>query len=227
MKDTIGKAKSWVFWPSLRILRWLCRLYFRATCRGSDNYPKSGSYIIAINHNSLLDIPIMALAIDRPVYTMAKEGLFRIPGLSWWLKSLGFFPVRRGTGDRQAFDAARAVLARGDVLAMAPEGTRRRPGPERPRAHTGIVRLAQEFGCPVVPVGVAGTRKALPPGARLPRPYKLGVVIGKPVQLEPVDISSKNLDQLQQQADGIMDRIYELSGERFLESESSKSLNCA
>lgn len=227
MKSTIGKSKSWVFRPSLCILRWLCRLYFRATCRGFENYPTSGPYIIAINHNSLLDIPIMALAIDRPVYTMAKEGLFRIPGLSWWLRSVGFFPVRRGTGDRQAFNAARAVLSRGDILTMAPEGTRRHPGPERPRAHTGIVRLAQELGCPVVPVGVAGTRKALPPGARIPRPYKLSVVIDRPLQLEPVDISPRNLDQLQQQADDIMDRIYELSGERYPESESSKSPNCA
>lgn len=221
------RIKPLVFWPSIYILRWICRLYFRATRRGYKNYPQSGPFIIAMNHNSLLDIPIMALAVDRPVYTIAKESLFRIPLLSWWLRSVGFFPVRRGTGDRQAVEEARTILRRGDILTMAPEGTRKRHGLKRPRAHTGIARLAHEFRCPVVPVGVKGTRKALPPGARFPRPFKLSVAIGQPIHLDHIDISPKNLDCLQQQADDIMNQVYSLSGESFHSAETSKSFCCA
>jgi 1-acyl-sn-glycerol-3-phosphate acyltransferase len=168
-----------------------------------------------MNHNSIMDIPAMAYAIDRPVFTMVKESLFKIPILSWWMKSVGFFPVRRGAGDRQAIENAREVLLRGDVLIMAPEGTRHRRTPGRPKAHTGIVRLAQEFRCPIVPVGVIGTRRILPPGAKIPRPFKLKIVVGEPILLDPVEVSPKNQNKLQEQANRIMDRVYELSGEKF------------
>ena len=162
----------------------------------------------------------MALAVERPVFIMAKESLFRIPLLSWWLHSMGFFPVARVMGDKRAFENAREVLRGGNVLATAPEGTRQRKGPGRPSAHTGIVRLAQEFRCPVVPVGVRGTRKALPPGGLFPRPCKLSVTVGQPIHLEPIEVIPENRHRLQEQVDFIMDKIYQLSGENFLSGES-------
>lgn len=178
-----------------------------------------------MNHNSLMDIPAMALAVDRPLFTMAKESLFRIPVLSWWLRSAGFFPVQRGKGDRAAFDTARAVIQQGGVLVMAPEGTRRRRESGPPQAHTGVVRLAQEFHCPIIPVGVQGTRKILPPGSRFPRPFRLRVVVGQPIHLQPLDINQKNLNVLQRQADSVMERVYQLSGEHYTNSPVRK--NCS
>ena len=105
------KLKPWVFRLSVFVLRLLSKIYFRAYGTGHENYPDSGPFIIAINHNSLMDIPIMALAVDRPMHTMAKESLFSIPILSWWLRAVGFFPVQRGKRDRLAFDTARQILA--------------------------------------------------------------------------------------------------------------------
>ncbi len=215
------KLKPLVFRLSVFILRLLCKIYFRAACSGRENYPKTGPFIIAINHNSLMDIPAMALAVDRPLYSMAKNSLFRIPILSWWLRSVGFFPVQRGKGDKLAFHTARQVLAEGGVLALAPEGTRGRTGSGRPKAHTGIVRLAQEFRCPVVPVGVKGTRKALPPGAKFPRPYHLSVNIGKPIILEPLQVNHKSMDQMQQQVNSIMEKVYQLSGENYGDQQAT------
>jgi len=209
------KTSNIVFWISLYALRLFCKAYFRASATGRQNHPKKGPFLIAMNHNSIMDIPAMAYAIDRPVFTMVKESLFKIPILSWWMKSVGFFPVRRGAGDRQAIENAREVLLRGDVLIMAPEGTRHRRTPGRPKAHTGIVRLAQEFRCPIVPVGVIGTRRILPPGAKIPRPFKLKIGVGEPILLDPVEVSPKNQNKLQEQANRIMDRVYELSGEKF------------
>ncbi len=154
----------------------------------------------------------MAFAIDRPAHAMVKESLFRIPLLSWWMKSVGFFPVKRGAGDRQAIEFSRSVLRKGGVLVIAPEGTRRRKDTDKPKAHTGIVRMAQEFRCPVMPVGVIGTRKILPPDAVIPRPRKLRVIVGKPIHLEPIEVNPKNQSSLQEQADQIMRQVYELSG---------------
>lgn len=213
------RINPWVFWPSLYILRWFSRIYFRASCRGMENYPESGPFIIAINHNSILDIPVMALAVDRPVFTMAKDSLFKAPVLSWWLRSMGFFPVIRGFGDAEALDVAREVLKSGGILAMAPEGTRRRQDYGRPPAHAGIARLAHEFRCPIIPVGVRGTRRALPPGGLFPRPHKLRIRVGEPIHLEPVQITPENRERLQKQVDFVMDKVYQLSGESFPDSD--------
>jgi len=209
------KIKPFVFWLSVYAFRLISALYFRGSGRGRKNYPKSGAFIIAMNHNSLIDIPAMSFAIDRPAYTMVKESLFKIPVLNWWMRSIGFFPVRRGAGDRQAIEFSRSVIKNGDVLVLAPEGTRRRNKPGKPRAHTGIVRLAQEFQCPIVPVGVRGTRNILPPDAVIPRPRKLSVIVGEPITLEPIDLSAKDKDRIQEQADYIMNAVYQLSGESY------------
>lgn len=209
------KPNKIIFWISVYIFRCFCKIYFRGASVGHENYPSKGPFLIAMNHNSIMDIPAMALAVDRPVFTMVKASLFHIPILSWWMRNVGFFPVHRGAGDRRAIDYSREVLRRGHVLIMAPEGTRRRRTPVRPTAHTGIVRLAQEFHCPIVPVGVIGTRKILPPEAKFPHPHKLKVIVGEPMVLEPVEVTPKNQDKLQEQADRIMDRVYELSGENF------------
>lgn len=203
--------KKWVFWLSVYIFRLFCTIYFRGRGKGRKNYPKSGPFIIAMNHNSIMDIPAMSYAVDRPVRTMAKDSLFKIPMLRWWLYSAGFFPVRRGAGDRQAMDTALAALKNGGILCMAPEGTRKRKIDSRPKAHTGFIRLAQEVNCPVVPVGVKGARKILPPGAVIPRPFKLDVIVGKPITLEPVGVNPKNQEVLQKQADQVMDEVYRLS----------------
>ncbi|MFH1862948.1 MAG: lysophospholipid acyltransferase family protein [bacterium] len=211
-----------VFRLSILILRAFSRIYFRATCHGHENYPVQGPYLIALNHNSLMDIPVMAMAVPGPMFTMAKESLFKIPILAWWMRSVGFFPVRRGASDQKAFQAAKEILRQGGILTMAPEGTRRRLDEGRPKAHTGIVRLAQELRCPIIPVGVIGTRRALPPGAKFPRPFKIRVVIGEPIHLEPIAFAPKNQAKLQAQANLIMDRIYQLSGESYPISKSTE-----
>ncbi|MBU0518312.1 1-acyl-sn-glycerol-3-phosphate acyltransferase [bacterium] len=199
-------------WYTFKVFCWI---YFRASGKGYKNYPKKGPYLIAMNHNSLIDIPAMATAVNRPGYTMVKASLFKIPVVGWWMRRIGFFPVKRGAGDRQAIENSRGILARGDVLILAPEGTRHRKGESRPKVHSGIVRLAQEFDCPIIPVGVTGTRKILPPGAKVPRPFKLLVRIGEPIHLEKVEVTPKNQEILQRQAEMVMDKVYELSGDQF------------
>jgi len=199
-------------WYTFKVFCWI---YFRASAQGYKNYPKKGPFLIAMNHNSFMDIPAMATAVDRPAYTMVKASLFKIPLLGWWMRRIGFFPVRRGAGDRQAIENSRGILARGDVLILAPEGTRHRKDEGRPKVHSGIIRLAQEFKCPIVPVGVIGTRKILPPGAKFPRPFKLRLRIGEPIFLEEVDVNPKNQEILQQQAEMVMGKVYELSEMKY------------
>ncbi len=199
-----------VYWISYYIFKALMKVFFRGTCYDRHNLPDRGPFIGIINHNSLLDIPAMALVVRHRAVTMVKHSLFEVPLLGWWLRKVHMFPVRRGSGDQEAFEQALERLKQGFVLYMAPEGTRKYDPTQRPRPHTGFIRLAQLAECPVVPVAIHGTRQALPPGARFPRLVKVTAKVGKPIHLEKLEVSLKNRDALQQQADYCMAQVYRL-----------------
>jgi 1-acyl-sn-glycerol-3-phosphate acyltransferase len=202
-----------VYWISFYIFKFIMKVFFRGQCYGRQNLPKKGPYIGIINHNSLLDIPAMALVVRHRASTMVKHSLFSVPILGWWLRTVHMFPVERGAGDQDAFERALDLLKKGYVLYMAPEGTRKYDPDNPPQAHTGFIRLAQLAECPVVPIAIIGTREALPPGAKFPRFVKVKANVGKPVQLKKVEVSLKNRAKLQQQAQEIMAEVYQLRGQ--------------
>jgi 1-acyl-sn-glycerol-3-phosphate acyltransferase len=140
---------------------------------------------------------------------MVKHTLFEVPVLRWWLRAVGLFPVVRDSGDEHAIENALNVLRGGGIFFIAPEGTRMHGG-EAPRARTGFVRLAQMAGCPVIPVALHGTREALPPGAHFPRPVRIAAMVGKPIMLPPVECTMETRPLLQEQANMVMKKVYEL-----------------
>ncbi len=202
-----------MFWLSAFILRLFTKIYLRGKVFGRENLPAKGPYIGVVNHNSNMDVVAMSLVVKQRVHTMAKDSLFRVPLLKWWLKAVGMFPVVRDAADEQAFNHAVELLRQGKVLFMAPEGTRKKVAGQRNRPRTGFVRMAQLTGCPVVPVAIYGTDRVLPPGAWFPRPTKVRVKVGAPITLEKVEVSLENKERLQQQADVVMDVIYRLLDE--------------
>src|ERR1700733_13307885 len=130
-------------------------LYFRYTRIGREHIPRRGPVIIASNHRSFLDPFVIATMARRPMYYVAKKELFRNRLQGWLLNALGAFPVDRGAADGDMIETAKAILARGDIVLIFPEGTRTRPGAlGRPRR--GVGRLALETGAPVVPGAVIG-----------------------------------------------------------------------
>jgi len=157
-----------------------------------------------------MDVIAMALAVRHKVHTMAKHSLFRVPVLKWWLRAVGMFPVIRNAADRRAFNHAIHLLRNHQVLIMAPEGTRKRTGNVRIRPKTGFIRLAQITDTPVVPIAIFGTDKVLPPGAWFPRPVSVRVMVGKPIRLEKIQLKHENKEQIQRQADMVMDLVYEM-----------------
>src|SRR5919198_3092017 len=145
-----------VYWIARGLFQPFFHLYFRMSRIGREHVPQSGPVIFAANHRSFLDPFVIATIARRPMYYVAKEELFRNRLTSWFLNALGAFPVRRGQGDADTIDTARAILERGDCVLIFPEGTRTRPGAlGRPRR--GVGRLALETGAPVVPVALIGT----------------------------------------------------------------------
>ncbi|MFQ5824278.1 MAG: lysophospholipid acyltransferase family protein [bacterium] len=202
-----------VYWLSYYIFKFIIKVFFRGVCYDRQNLPKKGPFIGVINHNSILDILAMALVVRQKASSMVKHSLFKVPILGWWLRTVHMFPVVRGTGDREAFEYALGLLKEGYVLFMAPEGTRKYDPDNPPRAHSGFIRLAQLANCPVVPIAITGTREALPPGTKFPRFVKVRAKVGKPIQLEKVEVNLKNRNKLQQQAQKTMSEVYKLRDE--------------
>ena len=168
-----------------RVLRALlyavCRIWFRVSVVGSENVPANGAYILAPGaHRSILDTPLASLAGPRILRYMGAENYFNIPGLGWFLRAMGGFPVERALTDRAALRAAEAVLDRGEPLVVFPEGTRQQ-GPRIEHMKEGAAFLACRAGVPIVPVGVGGAARAMPKGKRIARPTKVVLVVGSPL----------------------------------------------
>jgi 1-acyl-sn-glycerol-3-phosphate acyltransferase len=161
------------------------------TVLGRDRVPKSGPVILAPVHMSVIDPPLVGAVSPRPVTFMAKEELFRIAGLGPLIRSLGAFPVRRGENDSSAFRFALKCLEDGGALLVFPEGSRN-DGQTMLTLQVGTGLLARKSGAAVVPVGISGTQRMLPKGAKTPRRSPLVVVFGEPftyaeVAKSPVD----------------------------------------
>jgi glycerol-3-phosphate dehydrogenase (NAD(P)+) len=188
-----------VYYIVRAVLQPFFHVYFRMVRIGREHIPADGPVIIAANHRSFLDPFVIGTMARRPLYYVAKEELFRHRLQSWVLNSLGAFPVRRGQGDGDMVDTAKAILARGDIVLIFPEGTRTRPGSlGKPRR--GVGRLALETGAPVVPVAVIGTEDVRK-GLRI-RPRKVRIRAGRPLTFPKVENASPSL------AGAVTDRIW-------------------
>jgi 1-acyl-sn-glycerol-3-phosphate acyltransferase len=143
-----------VSWPGLRLV-------FRYQARGTQHLPASGGYVLAAGHLSNLDPWAIGLALwpTRFLRFMAKSELFWFP-LGPFIAACGAFKVRRGQADQEAIQTAVDLARAGHVIAMFPEGTRRKKGlrkTRQPQSHTGAARIALEAGVPLVPAGIKGT----------------------------------------------------------------------
>jgi 1-acyl-sn-glycerol-3-phosphate acyltransferase len=151
--------------------------YFRPIVTGTQHVPSAGPFIIAPSHRSNVDFAFAIYVTRRKTFFMAKDSLWHNHLLGGFISSMGAFPVHRGAADRGALEAAESVLRAGEPLVLFPEGTRKE-GPEIAELLEGASFLAARTGAPIVPVGIAGTDRAMPRGAKVPRPAKVHMVIG-------------------------------------------------
>jgi len=158
----------------------LSRLLFRPTVIGAENIPLEGPVLIAPIHRSNVDFALTLFISKRKAFFMAKDSLFRVPLLGPLITHLGAFPIRRGSADRESMAHSEAVLRQGHALVLFPEGTRKEGRTVAP-LHDGAMFLAARTGARVVPVGIGGSDRAMPKGAKLPRPAKITIVVGTPI----------------------------------------------
>jgi 1-acyl-sn-glycerol-3-phosphate acyltransferase len=194
-------------YTAIAILSWPF-LYglFRLRSRGRDNLPRDGGFVLASNHLSSFDPWPLGLPIwpGRFLRFMAKSELYWFP-MSAVANGAGAFPVRRGQKDTVAIETAVRLAREGNVVAMFPEGTRRKKGlvkrfEARPRS--GAARIALEAGVPLVPAAVKGTDKLLRLGP-------LRVAYGAPIDID--DLRGEDIAEAAKVAtDRLMEKIAEL-----------------
>jgi 1-acyl-sn-glycerol-3-phosphate acyltransferase len=148
-----------------------------------DRVPSSGPVLLAGNHRSFLDAPLVSALIPRPASFLAKSELFQGP-VARFLMSLGQIPIDRGRADREALRRALAVLQGGGVLGMFPEGSR--GAGDLTQVQHGIAYLALRVpGVPIVPIACVGTDRAMPVGSPFPRwRSRVHVVFGEPFTID-------------------------------------------
>lgn len=160
------------------VLRPLTRTAFDVHVTGTQNVPLDGGLVVAANHRSYLDPPLLGTWFPRTIHFMAKQELFKIFVLGSLIKAVHAFPVDRDRADVAAIRQALRILKRGDVVGIFPEGTRNFAGEAQARG--GAVLLAATAHCPIVPVALVNTQLAV----RRLRASKVEVRIGEPIVLQ-------------------------------------------
>lgn len=197
------------------LFRAMYAVYFRWRIIGAENVPRRGPVILASNHASFLDPPLIGAALPRPINYLARESLFRFPVVGAILRSWNAVPVDREGGGAKGLKRILDRLLDGGGIILFPEGTRTRDGNLQP-ARSGIGLTVIKSSAPVVPVRVFGTFEAYSRHMKMPRPRRVGVVFGAPMDFadlraEAQTCAKPRLKEIYQEvAERIMRQIAEL-----------------
>lgn len=205
----------------------ILKTVFRPWVTGLDNIPKRGGVILASNHLSVIDSVILPLVIDRRIYFLAKSDYFTGKGLKNWavkhfLLGTGMLPIDRsgGKASEASLNTGLAVVARGEVLGIYPEGTRS-PDGKLYRGRTGVARMILEGHVPVVPVAMVDTEKVMPIGSKFPKVRRIGLVFGEPLDFSRFEGMEGDRFILRSITDEIMYELSRISGQEYVDVYAS------
>ena len=200
---------GWLFF------RALYTVYFRWQVFNAERVPQSGGVILAANHASFIDPPLVGSALPRPINYLARESLFRFPVVGAVLHSWNAVPVNRDGGGAAGLRAILdRLLADGGII-LFPEGTRTLDGKLQP-ARSGVGLTVIKSTAPVVPVRVFGSYEAYGRHLKFPRPYRVIVKFGQSIDFSALRKEAQTCDKVrlkaiyQQVADEIMAAIARL-----------------
>ncbi len=195
--------------------RTVFKLYFGWRVYNPERVPSEGPVILASNHASFLDPPLVGAGLKRGINYLARENLFRFPVMGWVLRNWQVVPVDREGGGARGLKAILDRLLDGGAIILFPEGTRTRDG-KLQSARSGIGLTVIKSDAPLVPVRVFGTFEAYGRHMRFPRPRRVMVKYGQPMRFEQLRAEARvcakpRLKEIYQQvADEILGAIAKL-----------------
>ena len=158
----------------------IAKTFFSYRVIGAENMIEEGPCIIAANHCSFFDPPLVGVAGKRAVHYLARKSLLDWPVLGPIFPELNVIPVDQKNADRSALMGAIRVVKNGGAVLIFPEGTRS-PDGNIQKAHPGIGMIVAKTGAPVVPVRIFGSFEAFPRNSCLPKPRHICIVVGEPL----------------------------------------------
>jgi 1-acyl-sn-glycerol-3-phosphate acyltransferase len=210
-----------ILWVLSRTIGWLC---FRYRVVGA--VPRTGGFIVAANHASYLDIPLLGCGMRRRAWFLGRSDLFPVPGLRAICQWLGWIPLRTGRLDRDAFGKAVALIKEGKVVVIFPEGSRSLDGQlQSPKPGIGVI--VAQTGCPVVPAYLKGTYDVLPSGTIWPRFHPVTVLYGEALTFPQSGENGETKQFYQEVSRTVMDRIASLGGVEASTQQSSAGIRKA
>lgn len=204
-----------IYYLGYKLHRALFATYFRWAVCNPERVPRQGPVILAANHASFLDPPLIGASLPRPICYLARESLFRVAPIGWLLRQCNVVPVDRDGGGAAGLKGILDRLKGGNAILLFPEGTRTSTGQLQP-ARSGIGLAILKTTVPVIPVRVFGTYQALGRNHVFPRPLPLVVKYGRPhhfqqLREEAVSCSRIRLKELYHEAaQVIMEAIADL-----------------
>lgn len=207
-----------------RVLDPLCRRLWKLNIVGAENIPAEGPAIICPNHISFFDSVFVMTYVGRNINFVGKAEYMDSWKTKYIFPALGMIPIDRSGGSRSdaALDTAEQVLRRGGLFGIYPEGTRSRDGMLY-KGHTGAARLALRVGCPIIPVGIIGTREIQPIDTFLPKTgLECTLTFGAPIGVGKYLSRADDHMTWRELTDEVMFEIRELSGQEYRNTYASK-----
>lgn len=205
------------------------RLMFRPQVEGLERIPGEGPVILAGNHLTFIDSIVLPVVSKRQVQFIGKDEYVTGKGIkgramAWFFTGVGMIPVDRdgANGGVAALMTGRRVLEEGRVFGIYPEGTRS-PDGRLYRGRTGIARLTLMTGAPVVPFAMIGTDKLQPGGKGFPRPGKVTVRFGEPMEFSRYEGMDRDRYVLRAVTDSVMAEVMRLSGQEYVDMYATKA----
>jgi 1-acyl-sn-glycerol-3-phosphate acyltransferase len=184
------------------------RLYTRGTVEGKERLP-DGAFVLAPVHRSYIDTPISSWVQMRRLRYLGKDTMWKHEWIGKLFTAMGAIPVHRGSIDREALKRCLDALGSGQPLVLFPEGERK-DGPMVQPLMDGAAFLAAKAGVPLVPVGIGGSARAMPRGAKVVYPHRVHVIVGEPFMVETNDKGRATREQLSDATARLHDEIQRL-----------------
>jgi 1-acyl-sn-glycerol-3-phosphate acyltransferase len=203
-----------VYWLSYNATVLIADAGFRGDVVGEENLPQRGPFLMAANHCSHLDPPLLGCRLPHQVNFFARKTLWKPGFASWWLTTVGCIPVDRDSADIGAMKRTIAALETGGVVIVFPEGTRS-PDGQLQSAKAGVGMLACKTQVPVIPARIFGSFAAFGRGDKFPRPRPISVVFGPPLAPAGYDDPTAGKHRYQVASERIMTAVAALPAPRY------------
>jgi len=194
-----------LYWACYTLSGVIARVAFQYRAYGRENIIEEGPAIMAANHQSYLDPPLVGITCKNELYFLARKTLFEKKLLGPLISRVNALPVDLSRGDLTAFRAVMNLLKEGHRTVIFPEGTRSLTG-EIQQARAGIGMIIAKTLAPVVPIRIFGSFDAWPKGGKI-RPHPITVVVGKPIRFNKEDFATHNREAYQKISEQVLGAI--------------------